>query len=304
MLNMLSFLKSHKATIIWIINGLFVLFLLKPDFLQLMFPPSDLEGQWIAFTCVYNPGRDSRTSLYIVKSDGSELRELIGKTKNDHLSSPDWSPDGEWIVFGGGNNIQFIRGNGTGRNKIKQAGGYPSWSPDSQEIAFKYLGSIYTFNVDTEEYQSLASHRGNVSAPVWSPDGKWIAYSSYKTLYLIGHDGDEQIELVSFETEIGNPEWWSSDGKWIMFGASDNNMYSLHRIGIDGIGLERIGGYADIRHPSSPDGEWLAFTSYSRGIGEIYKMKPDGSDLQQLASIEECNPATSLTWSPVFERTP
>jgi len=153
-------------------------------------PPTDLEGQWIAFTCIRNPGHDATTSLYIVRSDGSELRRLLGDTKN-RIRSPDWSPDGQWIAFGYGSGIQIIHGNGTGRRTITDGSsllGYPSWSPDSREIVFSVATAIFKFNLDTGELQELVSYY-NVSAPEWSPNSDWIVFNYYETLYLIRSDG-------------------------------------------------------------------------------------------------------------------
>ena len=67
--------------------------------------------------------------------------------------SPDWSPDGQKIVFyqdtsTKGLRIFTIRPDGTDRQLVVQDGKDPVWSPDGRKIAFTRDGHVYTVNSD------------------------------------------------------------------------------------------------------------------------------------------------------------
>ena len=95
-------------------------------------------------------------------------------------SSPDPSPDGEWIAFyshvAPEGDVYVIRSDGTelrqvtGDNAIDRM---PRWSPDGDWLAFTSdrsgRGEIWKIRADGSELKQLTS--GASALPVWSPDG-------------------------------------------------------------------------------------------------------------------------------------
>ena len=84
--------------------------------------------------------KEGRRTLTLLETDGSQSRTLGGAI--DIVGTPDWSPDGSWVVVCGND------GNGRGLFKIPVAGGAPirlvsgdvtdpSWSPKDDLILYK-----------------------------------------------------------------------------------------------------------------------------------------------------------------------
>jgi Tol biopolymer transport system component len=80
-------------------------------------------------------------NLYVVRPDGRGKKRLAGRASTLD-NPPAWSPSGTAIAFEGDSeenifDLYVIRTDGAGRPKLLSAGGnHPSWSPDSQMIAF------------------------------------------------------------------------------------------------------------------------------------------------------------------------
>lgn len=111
-------------------------------------PDYSPDGQYIYFNSV----RTGTMQLYRMKADGSEQEQLTFDAYNDWFPHP--SPDGQWIVFlsyepdveghpqnqdvmlrlmpVGGGEIQVLAKLFGGQGTIN----VPSWSPDSQRVAF------------------------------------------------------------------------------------------------------------------------------------------------------------------------
>ena len=113
-------------------------------------------------------------SLYVVNVDGSGLHRIT--PPGSHTQSARWSPDGEWIVFGGtgsvpGTPIEAVRPDGTGLRKVFEDpdGGSaitPTWSPDGHKIMFALIGN--------SEY-SKPEEQMNNKLCVINEDGKGLA---------------------------------------------------------------------------------------------------------------------------------
>lgn len=84
---------------------------------------------------------DTAFRLFVMNSDGSDLRELSGDTW-EQIYDPSWSPQGDRIVFVGitaqGERAIYVT-DLAGDSVIVLAGGevaHPIWSPDGMEVAF------------------------------------------------------------------------------------------------------------------------------------------------------------------------
>lgn len=139
-------------------------------------------------------------------------------------TSPDWSPDGERIVFrttrDGNNEIYVMQKNGSGeRNLTKHPASDtdPAWSPDGSQIAFVSdrdgNEEIYVMNANGYEPRRLTNNAGKDTYPAWSPDGQFIAYYSEPMgeknldIYVMRSDGSHRVRLTTHRDFDGYPAW-------------------------------------------------------------------------------------------------
>jgi len=160
-------------------------------------------------------------------------------------SSPDPSPDGEWVAFYSlvvpEGDVYVIRADGT---ELRQVTGddaidrVPRWSPDGDWLAFFSdrggAGDIWKIRADGSELTPLTS--GALGVPVWSPDGSRmvgtpVAGQDTRTFLF----DPAQATLSGAPDRLPNPEpalmpftahSWSPDGE-----------YLAGAIGFDDIGI-------------------------------------------------------------------
>jgi PKD repeat protein len=154
-------------------------------------------GSRIAFTT----GRDGHNELYLVNPDGSNVMRLTYNVASS-VWHPAWSHDGTRIAFNcvvetGNDDICAINPDGTGFARLTTgpaSESYPTWSPDSQSIAFST--SQYGFavmNPDGGDVRPLGIGLSG-SDLAWSPDGAQIAFDAFDSdgfpsIYLMQADG-------------------------------------------------------------------------------------------------------------------
>jgi Tol biopolymer transport system component len=251
-----------------------------------------VHGEWIVFSCA--PRGGSRSRLYLVRPDGSELTRLT--TDEIVAVSPSWSPDGDEIVFEVVPYRLFRLRRGFDKlvplNISKDRHGrFPTWSPDGQRIAFISLqpdggNMLMLMNMDGS-VQSLVV--GNVTEdPIsWSPDGQWIAYTrgnaAAARVSKIKIDGSEEHNITDFY--FTDPAW-SPDGNLIAFrNLSDGNIYVAQE---DGSEITRLTDLPTAAYnPAwSPDGQWIVFGSgFEHADLQLFKIRTDGRELQQIVDM-------------------
>jgi tol-pal system beta propeller repeat protein TolB len=192
------------------------------------------QGDLIAFTRgrVF-AGGSTDNEIYVVRPDGSDVRNVTQHPANDAL--PSWSPDGKRLVFrstrDGNKELYVINTDGAGLTRLTTSPGtdtFPHWSPPGDRIVFASDRTgdfeIYTIRPDGSDARQLTHSPGLDMHPVWSPDGKWICFASsrggykdehpltgnpqpYGDLYLMRPDGSEVRALTDDQFEDGTPGW-------------------------------------------------------------------------------------------------
>jgi TolB protein len=186
----------------------------SPDGSQIVFEANDSSSA---------PGSSDADHIYVIRSDGSKLRQLTFGNATDGLAA--WSPDGRKIVFlsdrtgvsqvylmnPDGSDVQQLTDDSLVKDEV------PDWSPDGAQIAYVVEtpagDRIFVMNADgTDQHQ--VSDGGGVGADwgvTWSPDGTQLAFlrelpNAPRTVYVSNADGSDAHPLYSAGTEYV-PAW-------------------------------------------------------------------------------------------------
>ena len=128
------------------------------------------DGRQVAITLIDNRGKNELASaIYVLDSDGSNLRRVTPMRLN--AGNPDWSPDGERIVFNSSFEgqaaveIYTVRPDGTALQRVRRESrrSYsfePVWSPDGSRIAMVHgtrrtLPHIWTMRADGTDLRQI-----------------------------------------------------------------------------------------------------------------------------------------------------
>jgi TolB protein len=260
-------------------------------------PSFNKSGDRLVTTGRPAPGAILGSSI-VVGAPGSEATSVIYQDASRNVLGPQWSPNGNAIVFGVGTFNAFFNGfNGLILKPEDRAEG-------GAQIAI--------INPDGSGFRELTKGPNNNAFPSMAPDGKRVVFRSF------GPEGDglkifnlETNAITSVTKGYDNFPLWSPRGVLIMFSRLAESDYEIYTIKPDGTGAKRL-SYShgnDAHQGWSPDGQRIVFASSRMGFkdectytdapqpyGELFTMRADGTDLQQLTDNqwEDGTPA----WQP------
>src|SRR5579859_2910056 len=167
------------------------------------------DGQHILFQG-FNRVGGGNSGLFVIKTDGSERRQLTNRSVVVDPERAAWSPDGSQIAFNGSQeslapeDIYLMNADGSNLHRLTNGATrnvnylHPAWSPDGKQIAFMSdldgAYEIYTMTAYGKNIRHLTSNMGWACCPAWSPDGTQIAFVSAladepDNVYVINIDG-------------------------------------------------------------------------------------------------------------------
>jgi len=238
--------------------------------------------------------------LFIINADGSGLKKLLESSEYgyQHFGYPDWSPDGEKIVFSAlgppwetivadadGSNMQVIAG--------AEGGQHPEWSPDGKKIAFSVWGDsldIFIINADGSGLSQVVGSEAHEMDPSWSLDGTKLAFYRFdpgesSEIFTIDIDGENLTQITFDEAEDWSPSW-SPDGARIAYlkKVESDNYNELWVVDLVSEVHTQLTTKADYPGMSafpgvswSPDGEGIVFAAEGRiltlSFGDEYSIE-------------------------------
>jgi TolB protein len=240
-----------------------------------LLPACDPTGERFA---VMKPDQTTRTAKLLIVEEGKPTRTIL--ERRELILGPQWSLDGQKIIFG--------------------IGGFPLFTVfDSEGQKPVAPAQVGTVNADGSGFHVITSGPNSNAFPSFAPDGKRIVYRT------TGPDGTglrimklEDHSITVLTTDYDNFPLWSPRGDLISFVrkiGDDFEIFTTRPDGKDERQLTHTKGN-DAHLGWSPDGERIVFTSSRMGFkdealngdtaaqpyGEIFVMRYDGTQVEQL----------------------
>jgi Tol biopolymer transport system component len=179
------------------------------------------------------------------------LKLLLASTREDH--SPQFSPDGEKIVFGS-----------------QRTGSEELWvcQRDGSQL------------VKLTNFDSYA-----LGTPRWSPDGRWIAFDSRGEIYVISATGGTPRNGTNAPSFEGMPSW-SRDGRWIYSDSDRSGKRDIWKIPAAGGPAVQVTHDGAFEGFESPDGKLFYFMK-GRGIYGLWSVPVEGGAEQPVPELNK-----------------
>jgi tricorn protease len=179
----------------------------------------------------------------------------------------------------------------------------PDISPDGKQIAFSYLGDIWTVEAIGGIARPVTMHEAHDYTPVYSPDGRSIAFSSNRhgsyDVFVVPAQGGKPKRLT-FDSGADIVSGWTPDGRSIVFSSTRSagfpSMPELFTVPVEG-GMEKKLSFFEAKDIAmNGPGNKVAFvrgpgTWYRRGYhgssnDDIYLASADGQSTKRLTTFD------------------
>lgn len=260
-------------------------------------PAISPDGATVAFV------RDGgEAGLYLIGSDGSDERLIFGE--RGQLSSPKWSPDGQWLVFS--RNDEYVECYDMGFNRCvtqdeldemlkRMPQDAPGGSTTDFPLVKQYQHQLSAVDVNGANFHDIVA-LDSALAPDWNEGG--IVYQSKAGLQRTADVPGAVNQLVAFDylkPFYYDPDWQPGGGQ-IAFQVKGASQWEIYVINPDGTGMTALTRPvttlvdelpSNVAPAYSPDGQHIVFVSNrgadnSAGAWRLWVMDADGSNQRQL----------------------
>jgi Tol biopolymer transport system component/DNA-binding winged helix-turn-helix (wHTH) protein len=278
-------------------------------------PSFSPDGKQIVFVS----DRDKNVNVYVMQTDGSNLRRLTNDPFFD--SFPVFSPDGTQIAFQSNREDErteiYLKNldDDTPPRRLTHTStgaglGPKCWSPDGTQMLL-YMPEngkdrIVLADVDPPSQPVLSDDRADLTSPSLSADGRMIIYqaqTSARNLELRLTDLGTRRTQTIFKTEgdyadgFSMTPAWSPDNSLIAFSSKVNGNSEILTIKPDGSGLKNLTNnpLKDSNPVFSPDGKEIIFVRDNYGPTQLYRMDLNGGNQRRVTEKDgyEMTPAFS-----------
>jgi Tol biopolymer transport system component len=268
------------------------------NFCPFDFRVTDFEPSWSpdGKTVAYVRGDTAvdKTGIYLIDTSGRNNRILYS---SPGAYSPDWSRDGQWLVFSDQSQIFKMKVNGDSLIQLTNSGNnfFPAWSPDGLWLAYdsnvndpRGANVIWKMLADGSAKRDISQHGvGEWRMPNWSPSGRRITHQRYvgagaPEVVTMDTSGGDEVRLT-FDDHFDSYPQYSPDGTKIAFTSQANGgMAQIWVMNSDGANPRQLTTTQGYTCDWSPDGEWIVYTDSRAVNGRLWTMRKDGSEKRQL----------------------
>jgi TolB protein len=137
------------------------------------------DGREIAFVRVGS----GDASIYVMPRDGGKARQVTRRPESGWF--PDWSPDGEWLVFGGQQRLWRVPAAGGNPELLTEGRRVSRWSRDGKRVYFagrpgttsQNLWAVSPEDRTVQAMTDLVGRQGRVSDTCVATDGQFLYFA-------------------------------------------------------------------------------------------------------------------------------
>lgn len=147
--------------------------------------------------------------LHMLAVDGGELQTVFASDEHPNIGSPAISPDGKWVICDRYPQGMLLKMTIHGKDvEVIGDGLMPTWSPDSQRIAYSRGNRVWMSDLDGSNPHEIDRGWG----AQWSPDGKSIAYYYGTIVRLYDVESRKTRDIIDLRLLGYSQIFWN--GSW------------------------------------------------------------------------------------------
>lgn len=221
---------------------------------------------------VFSSNRSGAWRIWVVKADGSDLKQLTKQESEDHDVDPVFSPDGKSILFtstrGGKTALWRMLADGTKPERLCD-GDQGEWSPDATQLVLRRNEKILKRDLVTGKEQSLSPDDWpHCSGPAWSPDGKTIAFAARweagNGIFTLPAAGGPPVKV--YDKQGACEPHYAPDGTRLVY-ETETHICTIN-----------------------PDGTKNRLVTYFGGVQRYGRFSPDGKSIVFCQGVSEAGP--------------
>lgn len=236
---------------------------------------SCLYSMFIMMSLAQTPKVISRLEIFDLNTN----KRVVVKQFNEKIEAPNWTPDGQFLVYNCNGLIYKIPITGKepkliNTGSIKDCNNDHVLSSDGKFLAISAKGPTNQSQVYVVPFiggePKLITPKGPSYLHGFSPDHKLLAYCADRNgnydVYVIPSNGGEEVRLTTSPGLDDGPEY-SPDGKYIWFNSVRTGLMQVWRMKADGSNQTQI-TFDDLNSwfpHISPNGKQVVYISYHKG---------------------------------------